>query len=52
MNSNWTGRFPCTSREAFGFSVEPAHEGDRAVGIGAAFFAGFVLALIFVKVIA
>jgi hypothetical protein len=51
MNSNWTGRFPRTSREAFGFSDEPHHTGDHAVGIGAAFLAGFALALLILGVI-
>lgn len=46
-DSNWTGRWNRTSREAFGHSVdfEEQHTGDRWVGLAAAFAAGFLLAL-------
>lgn len=48
MNSNWTGKFPRTSREAFGHTVhiEEQHMGDRLVGLVAAFAAGFFCCLI------
>ena len=48
MNSNWTGRFDRTSREAFGHSIQfdEQHTGDRWVGIVAAFVTGFLLALV------
>lgn len=47
-NSNWTGKFPRTSREAFGYTVyiEEQHMGDRLVGLVAAFAAGFILAML------
>ena len=49
QDSNQTLRFPRTSREAFGYSVEieEHHRGDRAVGYIAAFAAGFLICLIF-----
>jgi len=48
-DSNWTLRFNRTSRDAFGNSVEfdEGHTGDRAVGVVAAFVAGFLACLIF-----
>lgn len=49
--SNWTGRFPRTQREAFGFSVEPIHAGDKAVGNFAYFAAGVLFALFLMGVI-
>jgi hypothetical protein len=48
MNSNWSLRFPRTSREAYGYCVSfNTHNKDRMVFIAcailAAFMAGFML---------
>lgn len=46
-DSNWTGRWNRTSREAFGYSLQQEqHIGDKYVGLVAAFAAGFLLCLI------
>jgi len=47
MNSNWTLRFPRTSREAFGYTLEFRRDPDRivffVVMVCAAFVAGLLL---------
>ena len=46
MNSNWTLRFPRTSREAFGHQVEFRHRNpDRIVGYVVALSVAFVIGM-------
>lgn len=48
-DSNWTGRTDRTAREAYGHEIEfdhhGIHAGDAWVMVGAAFAAGFLLAM-------
>ena len=44
QNSNWTLRFPRTSREAFGYSIQPEqHQGNKWAGIAAVFAVGLLI---------
>jgi hypothetical protein len=46
MNSNWTLRFPRTSREAYGYQVTFRRESnDRAVLVGVAIGLAFLVGL-------
>lgn len=48
LPSNWTGRFPRTSREAFGHQVEfhRDHDPDKLVGYVVAICIVFVLGML------
>ena len=46
MNSNWTLRFPRTSREAFGHQAQfGRRDPDRMVGIAVAVLCAFVVGM-------
>lgn len=45
MNSNWTLRFPRTSREAFGHEIKFADDPDRLVGHVCIVLASFMLGM-------
>ncbi len=46
-HSNWTLKFPRSSREAFGFQIQQErHKGDLVVGVGAVFLAGLFIGLL------
>lgn len=45
QSSNWTGRFPRTSRDAFGYQVKFRTDPDRLVGHVLAALAIFVAGL-------
>lgn len=48
-DSNWTGRWNRTARDAYGHSLQQEpHLGDKYVGLVAAFVAGFLTAMIVV----